>query len=450
MHLPLFERLEEFIHGLYEKFAFELSGMVLLIAGAIVLFAALVVYPGGLAASLSIALFLSPLWVTLLVVSAAWKLWLMLRRWEFISAQEYVLLEIKTPRSIIKTPLAMETVLSTLHLTKGESNWYQKYFLGQVRPYWSLEIASTEGKVHFYIWTRTAFRRIVESAFYAQYPGAQLIEVDDYSRTISAQPHEWAVWGCDYKQTNKDPLPIKTYIEYGLDKVAEEPEQVDPLANLVEFMGSLGKGEHLWLQIIIRTHAGEKYGKIKDDGKPYTWKDEALDLVRSIRDETRSTFIDQQGNEQPGFPNPSKGQSEMMAAIERNVSKLGFDVGARSVYIADKAAFNPITITGMIGLFKQFSSETWNGIKATHWGMEFNDYPWEITLEKRKDVFRREVVDAYRRRQYYHAPHAFGDYMVMSTEEIATLFHIPSRAVESPSLPRIQSATATPPANLPT
>ncbi|HVW82756.1 MAG TPA: hypothetical protein VHC68_02310 [Candidatus Paceibacterota bacterium] len=448
--LPFYDKLEDSVKHARDVSGFRLPGWPLFIAGAVALFVAFVLYPPAIVGALNIALFLSPLWLPLLVILAAWHLWLIMRRGEFIDKQETLLLEIRLPRNFEKTPLSMETVLAGIHHTKGESNWYQKYWLGQVRPYWSLEIASIEGKVHFFIWTRAAFRKLVESAFYAQYPGVQLVEVDDYTRMLSATPEEWGVWGCDFKHTQPDPYPIKTYVEYGLDKVQKEHEQIDPLANVIEFLGSMGKGENFWVQIIIRIHAGEKYGKTKEDGKPYTWRDEAKKLVDKIRQDTRQPYTDPaSGEERPGFPSPTKGQSDTIAAIERNTSKLAFDVGIRGVYVCEKDKFDGINITGMIGLWKPFNSEGWNGIKATHFGIDYADYPWEFGNEHRKDHMRRHVVEAYRRRQYFHDPFKMPDPMVMSTEEVATIFHIPSQAVESPSLPRIQSATGEAPANLP-
>ena len=59
------------------------------------------------------------------------------------------------------------------------------------------------------------------------------------------------------------------------------------------------------------------------------------------------------------------------------------------------------------------------------------------------------MIEAYRRRQFFHEPFV-AETMVMSTEELATLYHIPSHAVETPSLGRIQSATGEAPVNLPT
>lgn len=436
------------------KTGIRLESWPLLILGLVLLLMSYLFMPSIVALALSIALFLAPVWLPFLLVKAALGLWLVLKRSEFIAKQKYVLLEIKPPRNLVKTPLAMEAFFSAIHLAPGESTWYARWILGGVRPWWSLEIASFEGQVHFFIWTRATYRRIIEGQIYAQYPGAQVVEAPDYTRLISATPEEWGIWGCDFKHTANAPLPIKTYIEYGLDKIQEEPEQVDPLANLIEFMGSVGKGEYLWLQFVIRVHRGERYHKLNEDGDPYTWKDEAKELVEEIRRATRDPYTDPAtGEERPGFPNPTKGQSEKIAAIERNVSKLGFDVGARCVYLARPEKFNPISITHMIGLFKPFSSEGWNGINSSAWLKNFDDYPWELFAEKAKDHYRRELVEAFRRRQFFYDPFGHGispnDAMVMSTEELATVFHIPSRSVETPGLGRIQSATGEAPPNLP-
>lgn len=455
MWLPFFDKLEETVVEARDSAGIRPFRWPPLILGIVLFFFGYLFFPAQVGYAFSLALFLAPLWLPFLLVGGAFTLWLVLRRSEFIASRPYILLEIKPPRNLVKTPLAMESVFSSIHFTKGESNWFQIYWQGQVRPYWSFEIASFEGKVHFFVWTRADFRKLVENAFYAQYPGVQLVEATDYTRVLSAQPEEWGVWGCDYKHTQPiDAYPIKTYVEYGLDKTQKEPEQVDPFAHLIEFLGSIGKNEYLWLQFIIRVHAGEKYHKTNAEGKPYTWRDQSFEEIEKIRKKagTRSKFFDPTTGrmiETEGFPNPTKGQIETIAAIERNVSKLGFDVGGRVIYIAARERFNPTIITGMIGLFKPFSSEGWNSMKATHFGMEFSDYPWEFGNERRKDIFRRQIVEAYRRRQYFHEPFKMPNQMVMSTEELATLFHIPSRSVETPGLARIQSATGEAPANLP-
>ncbi|MHB8710460.1 MAG: hypothetical protein ACYC6X_02855 [Minisyncoccota bacterium] len=457
--IPFLDKLKEIRKKFTEKTGIRLEPWPLFILGIVILLMSFVFMSGGVSIALSLALFLAPLWLPFLLVGGALTLWLALRRGEFIFAQPYILLEIKPPRSLVKTPLAMETFFSSIHLAPGESTWYAKWIKGGVRPFWSFELASFEGRVHLFVWTRENFRRIIESQLYAQYPGVQVIEAPDYTRLISAKTDEWAIWGCDYKHTAEDPLPIKTYVEYGLDKVQKEPEQVDPFANVIEFMGSVGKGEYLWLQFVIRVHKGEKYHKLNKKGKAHTWRDEGEELVTKIRTETvgkvkyRDVFTGEM-RETEGFPNPTKGQSEKIAAIERNISKLAFDVGGRCVYLAKPEHFNPIIITHMIGLFKPFSTEGWNGINSDAWLKRFDDYPWEPGVEKLKDHYRRKLVEAYRRRQFFYGPFSHGlfadETMVMSTEELATIFHIPSRSIEAPGLERIQSAMGEAPPNLPT
>ncbi len=391
----------------------------------------------------------APIWLPLLLIPSAIHMWKMYRQAAYISSEKYVLLEIKPPRTHSKTPLAMEAVLSGIHLSPGESTWYARAILGKVRPWWSLEIASLEGQIHFFIWTRESFRRNVESNLYAQYPGVQIVEVPDYTRLISARPSEWGIWGCDYAFTKPDPYPIKTYIDYGLDKPEKEEEQVDLFANLLEFMGTLGPGEQMWLQFIIRVHKGEKYGK-----KGYTWVNEAAELVQELRAKTvgkvkyRDVFTGEM-RETEGFPNPTKGESDTMAAIERNTSKLAFDVGVRSVYIARPGSFHGTAIPGVVGIFKQFSSERLNGFKPAHWMIPFNDYPWEFYIKKRKEEVAKGLIDAFRRRSYFYEPYKTSP-LIMSTEELATLYHIPSGSVQTPALVRVQSATTTAPINLPT
>jgi hypothetical protein len=451
--LPFYEHIEDWLKSARENSGLRPPGWPIFLLGFFIFLDGFLFFPWHVGRAFELALFLMPLWLPLLVLESAWTLWIIMIRSYFIAAQSYVLLEIKPPRSLAKTPLAMEAVLAGFWHYPGESDWWRLYRLGRVRPWWSLEMVSLEGQVHFYVWTRANFRKLVEAAFYAQYPGVQVVEAVDYTRTITADPGaEWMVWGADFKHTKPDPYPIKTYIEYGLDKVQEENEQVDPMSNLIEFLGQMGKGEYFWLQFVIRVHKGEKYGShTNKDGKPYTWLDEAAEIVQEIRSKTRESYIDiVSGEERPGFPNPTKQQIETMAAIERNVSKLPFDIGIRSIYIAKPKNFDPINITGIIGLFRAFSSIGWNEIRANRWLMEYNDYPWELGNDRRKERRAKELVEAYRRRQHFHEPFEFHDTMVMSTEEIATLFHIPSRAVESPAVQRIDSSTGTAPVNLPT
>ncbi len=462
--LPFLNILEKQNSDITNRTGIRFDPWPVFIFGLTLLFFSFVFMPNQVTLALSMALFVSPVWLPFLLRGGAVKLWYVMRRSEFIAKQKYILLEIRPPRNLVKTPLAMEAFLASIHLTGGESTWYAR-FKGGIRPFYSLEMASFEGKVHFYIWTRENLRRIVEGQMYAQYPGVQIVEVPDYTRQISASPKEWVVWGCDFNATGPNPIPIKTYVEYQLDSVQKEPEQVDPIAHVIEFMSSVGKGENLWLQLVIRAHNGERYGPSpgkkesavkNEEGKPYTWRDEGKKIIEEMRKKTRSPYTDPAtGQEMAGFPNPTKGEAELMGAIDRNTTKLAFDVGIRGIYLAKPDKFNVAAITHLIGLFKPFTNTGWNGINSTKWMKRFDDYPWEIGVEKRKNHYREELVNRYRRRQFFYDPFfhdaLFGDEtMILSTEELATVYHIPSQSVQAPGLTRIQSATHEAPADLPT
>jgi len=49
----------------------------------------------------------------------------------------------------------------------------------------SLEIASLEGVIHFYIRIETKLRERVEAAIYSQYPNVEIIEAEDYVNLFS-------------------------------------------------------------------------------------------------------------------------------------------------------------------------------------------------------------------------------------------------------------------------
>jgi len=88
---------------------------------------------------------------------------------------------------------------------------------------------------------------VIESSIYAQYPEVEIYETEDYVHDVpmnAGQPDsDWDLWGATLELTKADPYPIKTYIDYGLDKDPKEEFKNDPLATLIELLGSLKQGE---------------------------------------------------------------------------------------------------------------------------------------------------------------------------------------------------------------
>jgi hypothetical protein len=57
------------------------------------------------------------------------------------------------------------------------------------------------------------------------------------------------------KLDKEDAIPIKTYIDFGMDSKSlslEEEQKIDPMTPLIEMMSSLKAGEQLWMQIFVR------------------------------------------------------------------------------------------------------------------------------------------------------------------------------------------------------
>jgi len=420
-------------------------------------FAFLVISPAQTFRNYEFLLFFAPLWLPFMVGSAALNRFIQSRRAAYNAKQNYVLLELRLPRDTKKTPLAMETFFSNMHFGPGEATEYKKYWLGNMRPSWSFEIASIGGRVHFYLWTREVQRRGIESYLYSQYPDMEIIEAEDYSRLIDPSDADHSLFGEEFVKANADPIPLKTYVDYGLDKPGMKPEeQIDPLAQVIELLGSLGPKEQYWIQFIIRQSKDEKFRpQVNKSGKPYTWKDIGQEEIEKIRTATvkKGKYTDPVTGkvmETEGFPNPTKGQLESIAAIERNTSKAGFDVGIRTIYTAPKEAYQGIMANFILALWKPFANETGNSLKHVGaYSAAFNDYPWEDRKRHGHDFVEKKIVDLYRRRAYFMQPY-IGPWSIMSTEELATLFHVPSASVMTPGLPRIQSSTSGAPPNLPT
>jgi len=449
--LPGLDLIGHWMHGAHEGGGFHVSLRALVIAFVAEIVAFFLVAPSQSVVNFEFLLFLSPLWIPLLLWRFAIMRFIQANRVAWIAGQKHVLLEIRLPRDTRRTPLAMETVFSSMHIGGGENTWYKRIIQGRARPWYSYEIASIGGKVHLFAWMREQWRRPFESYIYAQYPGVEVIEAMDYSRLVDPSHHPYTMTAFEFSKTKPDPYPIKTYPEYGLDQVQKPEEQVDPLAQVLEVMGSLGPKEQLWLQFVVRIHRGEKYG---EDQKK-TWKDEAKEVIASLREEDKveNEFVDANGVKRTSttYPNPTRAMANRIEAIERNTGKQAYDVGIRGIYGAPEDAAHSAMGGVLVNIFKSFNSEQHNSLMPVdgRWSNHYNDYPWEDPHGHHTEHMNHDVLKFYRMRAFFHPPYV-GKYNVMSVEELATMFHVPSSSVTTPSLPRIQSSTSEAPGNLPT
>ncbi|HEY0908037.1 MAG TPA: hypothetical protein VGE35_01670 [Candidatus Paceibacterota bacterium] len=386
--------------------------------------------------------FLAVIWIPIVTVELAWGLWTRYVRTEWIRKQDKILLEIKLPQETIKSPLAMELVLLGLYQTSGEGTPIDRYWEGKTRVWFSLEIVSDGGEIHFYIWTFKSQRTVVEASVYAQYPGVEIHEVEDYTRKIFFDPAKFDIAGCKFEAVAPDPLPIKTYVDYGLDKDPDEEFKVDPIAPLIEFMGTLKKGHQAWVQYVVRAHVAEKTPT--NEKYPDKWKDESKELIKDIIEESAVETAD--GEQVPNAVKLTTGQKQRIEAIERSQTKFAFDAGIRIMYIAPKDVFDKGNGGGLLGAFKQFNAPNLNGFKPLE-SMSF-DYKWQDWTGKKLLERKIDHFVSYCNRGYFHYPFN-AKWTVLNTEELATMYHFPGSAVQTPNLKRIPSKRGDAPANLP-
>jgi hypothetical protein len=397
-----------------------------------------------------------------------WQMWMYYIDKAYLRAQKWVLLEIKIPENIEKTPKAMEQVFAAFYQIYSYGlKFFEKYWEGHWKEdFISCEIIGHAGQVKFYVRTMTQYRNLVESAIYSQYPDAEISEAEDYRqlwpRTLPDKTYD--IDGSDYKLVSDNPYPIRTY-EYFEE--SQKEKRLDPIAAIVEVMSKLKEEEALWLQIFIRpvdkswTKEGEKLVAElagREESKPKT-------IFGHIGQFLRNLII--AAVEHPTWPEEEKrqekmtmmlltpGEREIIESVERKISKLAFATNIRFVFIDRRDSYSRMNVVATMASFQQFNALHLNGLMprirtytltpAGHKGIA------SLIVHNIKFIKRR--VKWYRKRKlwdnYIRMKWARGPKSILNIEELATLFHVPSIVVEAPLLRKLAARKGEPPAGLP-
>ena len=400
---------------------------------------------------------------------AALRLWHHYRQERFILGIKWVLLEVQVPRDVIKSPAAMELILSNAFYHKSMKGFWEQYIQGAPWFWFSLEIASIDGRVHFFIRTPTRMRGLVETQIYAQYPQAKVVEVDDYTLHVPQykEDGDWEMWGCEFNKLKDDFLPIKTYRDMEeMDSGTKEEYKIDPITPVVEYLGSLPRGQQLWIQIVIRQSI-KQYHSHKQN-KHVDFHEAAHEFMIDFLSPYSRT---QKYENKPGSfgfdvrtPDPVK---PIIKAITDNLNKVQFDCGIRIVTLSNKKLcthdqFMILRRDARL-LFRQYAQPNINELNRVN-STQF-DAPWSDPTGLALTKYKKRSLDFYRMRTFFHPPLQYSivypkllsaffpsgspKLFVMSSTEIATIFHFPGMVSETPSFKRLESKIAKPPSNLP-
>lgn len=301
---------------------------------------------------------------------------------------EYSLMQIAVPRdNEIKIDAAEQFFASLSSLYKGGLGSYLNS-----QDHLSFEIVATPGDIRFYVSVPIKLKDLVEKQIHGAYPGADVKEVDEYN--IFTDNGKVAFSGLKLKSSDYN--PIKIYKDL----------PTDPLSAITSALAKMGEGEGAAIQVLI----APSDGKWKQKGKAFI----SQTKKREANPEEAKFNVD----------------SKSLELIENKCSKPGFNTTIRIVVSAISKEVAEMHLNNITTSFAQFNSDM-NGFKKTKY---FFKQGFMIDF-----VYRYFPMFSYPRNQT----------SVLSSEELATIFHLPNKTVETPHIFWLNAKRAPAPANTP-
>ncbi len=417
-------------------------------------------------------------WV-LFLGALIWMLWWLKRdanRTRYVNTTKWIFLEVKVDELNEKSPLAMEQIFAALHAIHQNFTWGEE-LAGKLVLYVSCEIVSLGGKVSFIFRMPERYRNLFESALFAQYPKAEVSEVEDYLRNL---PHHYVpeevdfdFWGTQWNKKKDSAYPIRTYAQDQSFEHSSQETFIDPLSNLIEAMSNLQPHELMVWQVAIKPvnddwkeHTKHIVDELK--GVPSKHHDGLFEkIVFFIPDLMADILVThilgvEKGDEHARVPKdepPSlmlhKTDVEKMTinAIEHAMSKVSYETRIRGLYLAPKDKFNKgLRVPEIVGAVRNFDDVNLNGIKPDI-GHTWTDKSYKISEKLERPYLKQHILMRKR-----HLLHNFvgrsvwrgSGKMYLNTEELATIFHFPQVPHTRVSqLEKVAAGKGAPPMDLP-
>ncbi len=326
-----------------------------------------------------------------------------------------VLLMLEIPKTNDKSELAAEQLFASLHGILRDPDSLRAN--NNIQEHISMEIASSNGQIRFYVWVPKALQNFVEGQIYSQYPSVQIkAAAADYATKDNHQ----VTYTAELNLTDVDFLPIRTFNGF----------EVDPLAGIT---GTLAKmedtNEELWVQILARPIAD-------------SWHKDSESWIKSIKEGTKSwlTFdpkwflmlfealwkAPEQGEASEAKVEISERDKVRISEAENKATKLGYKVKIRLAFLGNDEAKARLQMQALVGTFKQFNSTNLNGFKLSN------------------TSYSPSGIENYSQRAF-----PLNSGYILNIEELASVYHLPHTNVETPNIVWASNKTAEPPAKLP-
>lgn len=348
-------------------------------------------------------------------------------------ADSNVYLAIKVPKENEKDAISAEQMFASLHgLLK---------LTPEIQEHVSFEIISSKDGVEFYAVMPESVSDFVKSQIYAQYPDAQIAPVEDYSKKLFEEMPNLSYQTAILKIFKAQYYPIKTFREF----------EVDPLSAITSAIADKRGHDKVWLQI--------NFKPIPDE-----WQEEGYDYINAMQEgqDFSPIRINVEGLMRaagsglgevikiiPKFfmkpahlqeqrdallkgslkvsPKLSAGQVLEIKAIEEKLTRMGFACTVRIVGISDDPHKATAGLRACTASFKQFSTANLNSFIIEEQGSS------------------PEALKDYQDRVFDESAS-----FVLATDELASVYHLPSVTVETPAISWSAYKRGESPLNLPT
>ena len=302
---------------------------------------------------------------------------------------EFVLLQVSIPKdNEVKIDAAEQFFTALSSLSHGG-------FLSFLAPqdHIAFEIVGRPGDIRFYVSVHHHLRDLLEKQIYGMHPAAEIREVDEYNIFNEVGKVSFT----SFILKNADYLPIKTYRDL----------PVDPLSSITSTLAKMQEGEGAAFQILVTPATGK-------------WKSAGKSYISSIK-KTEA--------------NPEKAQynvdAKSLETIENKLSKPGFFTTIRAVVTSTTTESAKMHLHNIESVFSQFSSD------KNHFGAG-------------KMLIKSSFMFDFIYRYFPLSNWPYKQFSVLTSEELATIFHFPNKSVETPHIHWVTSKKAPAPAEVPT